>query len=45
MHGFITNQKGIPLIFFYEKTNIIDENDVILDTIGYFNVDELEHWI
>lgn len=37
--------KGHSIDFFFEKTSIIDENDVILDTIGYFNVDELEHWI
>jgi hypothetical protein len=28
-----------------EKTNVIDENDIMLDVIGYFNVDELEwYW-
>jgi hypothetical protein len=28
--------------FFMKKINIIDENNVILDIIGYFNVDKLE---
>jgi hypothetical protein len=28
--------------FFMKKTSIIDENDVVLDIIGYFNVDKLE---
>ncbi len=28
--------------FFKEKMNIIEENDMMLDTIGYFNIDELK---
>jgi hypothetical protein len=28
--------------FFKEEVNIIEENDMALDVVGYFNVDELE---
>jgi hypothetical protein len=28
--------------FFKEKTNIIEKNDMMLDAIGYFNIDELK---
>jgi hypothetical protein len=28
--------------FFKEKMNIIEKNDMMLDAIGYFNIDELK---
>jgi hypothetical protein len=28
--------------FFKENTNIIEENDMMLDAIGYFNINELK---
>jgi hypothetical protein len=28
--------------FFKGKTNIIEKNDIMLDVIGYFNIDELK---
>jgi len=31
--------------FSKEEGNIIKDNDMTLDVVGYFNVDELEWWI
>ncbi len=44
MQGQIAHWKGSLSIdnFFMEKVDFIDENDIMLDIIGYFNLEVLD---